>query len=241
MSQSVVLCEGWDDRAFWTGWLLRLGCRAAEAPERRDEWGRPVAGGRYLFFTPSGDRIVLEPCHGRDLVARAARTYFQEKPTRPLRRLALNVDSDRSAAASGAEVGQVPDDLRNLILREQLPEERDTPVVRGIEILPVVWECADPPASGLPDSQTLERLVSAAIAEVYPGRGASVARWLTDPPAGEPGSKNHALSYLAKWYASHGQEDFYAHVWRDQQVAAALEQRLRATGAWSAAERLVAL
>ena len=69
----------------------------------------------------------------------------------------------------------------------------------------------------------------------------SPARWLNDPPVGDPKDpKAHGLSYLAKWFATHGVDDFYAHVWRDERVAAALEQRLRKTGDWTAAERLIA-
>lgn len=238
MSQSVVLCEGYDDRAFWTGWLLRLGCLAASTPEeRRDEWARPVTGGRYLFYTPGRDRILVEPCHGREQAPRAARAYFAAQATHPIRRLVINVDSDRRVGASEKPaVGRLPPEL------EQLAREAEG---RGegaasLEVLAVVWECADPDQPGIPPKQTLERLVASAIQEAYPGRGASVARWLEDPPLGDPrGAKAHGLSYAAKWYSGHGAEDFYGHVWRDEPVAAGLEERLRATGAWAAAERLI--
>lgn len=28
MSESVILCEGFHDRAFWDGWLTHLGCNS---------------------------------------------------------------------------------------------------------------------------------------------------------------------------------------------------------------------
>lgn len=233
MSQSVVLCEGFDDRAFWKGWLLHLGCRSAEtAAERRDEWGREVSKGRYLFYSPSADRILIEPCEGRPNLKKAADMWLKELAIRPIPKLVLNIDSDVDVEGAGpAVVGREPDSLRDLIGRTN---------PNGVDLLPVVWECADPNAPGIPRQQTLERLVSAAIAAAYPRRGESVARWLADPPAGDTESpKAHSLSYAAKWYASHGTEDFYAHVWRVPEVAAELELRLRASGAWARAETLI--
>lgn len=233
MSQSVVLCEGFDDRAFWSGWLQRLGCRPAEtAAERRDEWGREVSKGRYLFYSPAGDRILVEPFEGRPKLNRAVDAWMRELATRPIRRLVLNIDSDGVVDGSGpAVVGREPDGLRDLIGRTD---------PNGVDLLPIVWECADPNAPGIPRQQTLERLISAAIGAAHAGRGESVARWLVDPPVGDSESpKSHGLSYAAKWYSSHGFVDFYADVWRDHEVAAQLERRLRASGAWVRAETLV--
>ena len=234
MSQNVVLCEGFDDRAFWNGWLQHLGCRPAEtATERRDEWGREVSKGRYLFYSPAGDRILVEPYGGRSNLNRAVDAWMRDLATRPIRRLVLNIDSDVDVEGAGpAAVGREPASLRDLIGRTN---------PNGVDLLPVVWECADPNAPGIPRQQTLERLVSAAIAAAYPGRGESVARWLVDPPAGDTESpKGHSLSYAAKWYASHGTEDFYAHVWRVPEVAAELQARLRVSGAWATVETLIA-
>ena len=51
MSEAVVLCEGFHDRAFWAGWLLRLGCTdPGLLPDgtRRlvlDPWNKIVADG----------------------------------------------------------------------------------------------------------------------------------------------------------------------------------------------------
>jgi hypothetical protein len=103
----------------------------------------------------------------------------------------------------------------------------------------VRWEVSDPPAPGLPDKQTLERLASAALAAAYPARAASVQNWLDarpTPPAADP--KEHAWSYMAGWYAEHGCEAFYSNLWNDPRVVAELESRLRSSGAWQIATTL---
>ncbi|MEE8525218.1 MAG: hypothetical protein V3T72_14880 [Thermoanaerobaculia bacterium] len=114
--QHVVLCEGFDDRSFWSGWLLHLGCTDPSERGKRtvtDAWGRPVKGkGRYLFRTPAGSDVVVHPFQGR------------------------------------------------------------------------------------------------------------------------------RYSYLAKWYAAHGADDFLREIWRDEIVARQLRQRLESTGAWGVVARL---
>jgi len=101
------------------------------------------------------------------------------------------------------------------------------------------WEVSDPPAPGLPDQQTLERLACAALAAAYPARAASVQSWLDARPA-PPGAdpKEHAWSYMAGWHAEHGCEAFYSNLWIDPRVRTELESRLRASGAWQIAATL---
>jgi hypothetical protein len=101
------------------------------------------------------------------------------------------------------------------------------------------WEVNDPSSLALPDQETLERLVCAAIVAAYPARGRPVADWLAarpTPPAPDP--KEHAWSYMAGWDAEHRCEFFYSHVWNDPNLVRELETRLRASGAWQIAERL---
>ncbi len=87
----------------------------------------------------------------------------------------------------------------------------------GIVFLP--WWTPDPPAAEIPHQQTLERLICAALAEVYPERAKAVATWLAgrpDPP--KLNSKDHAWSYLAGWYAALGCEAFFKCLWDDPLV-----------------------
>ena len=46
MSESVILCEGFLDRAFWAGWLEHLGCT--------DPGRQPGKPGRVPVKGPSG-------------------------------------------------------------------------------------------------------------------------------------------------------------------------------------------
>ncbi len=55
-TESVVLCEGFHDRAFWKGWLSHLDCRDARtklpsgAFERaRDPFGKFVEPGQFAW------------------------------------------------------------------------------------------------------------------------------------------------------------------------------------------------
>jgi len=106
---------------------------------------------------------------------------------------------------------------------------------KNLSIRRVIWTASDPAETPhVPTKQTLEWLICAALCEAYPDRAASVTRWLTDPPQhGAVLPKNHALSWLAKWYAEHGPDDFFKELWREERVAAGLRARLDATGAWT--------
>lgn len=55
MSESVILCEGFHDRAFWDGWLTFLGCNSdgfkpgTPGYPALDPWGDPVRRGQLLI------------------------------------------------------------------------------------------------------------------------------------------------------------------------------------------------
>jgi len=42
MSESVILCEGYHDRAFWAGWLLHLGCTDPGLPSAGKATRTPI-------------------------------------------------------------------------------------------------------------------------------------------------------------------------------------------------------
>jgi len=161
-----------------------------------------------------------------------------------LDRLVLNVDSDVSVAAAGGAAPPVTAPAVETLLREfgepQTTAEGDFALDDGATLVsPVVWEAPDASGPGLPDQQTLERLVCAAIVAAYPDRGPAVAQWLVSrPQAPQAGPKELGWSYMAGWYAERGCEGFYRAVWEDPAVAAQLEDRLRKAGAWRVAEAL---
>ncbi len=254
MSESVVLCEGYLDRAFWAGWLERLECKdpgrpTDESAARKrvfDRAGKQVTGGQFAFDSKSEKFVRVVPCRGKDNIWREMDTRLGRRDMRPvLARLVINRDADVPAQSKRkGSSGVTPADLLAHIKKTEpsaeLNEQEEIELDEGAtKVCLVRWEALDEDAPGLPKKQTLERLVCAAIIAVYPERAPAVHAWLNsrpDPPPADP--KEHAWSYMAGWYAAHGCEDFYRAVWRDHEVATALESRLRKSGALRIAEAL---
>jgi hypothetical protein len=251
MSETVILCEGYHDRAFWKGWLTHLGCTDPGLPPAGktnrvpifDPWNAQVKGGQYAYNSKSTHFIRVQPCQGKANILPAAHLRLAQRSSKQLQRLIINVDPDVSAAGAGARAtGLRHQDVFHLA--QTLDPSASVNADGNIEIdggattvALIRWETNDPPGPGLPDQQTLERLVCAALAAAYPLRARAVQDWLDarpDPPPPDP--KAHAWSYMAGWYAEHGCEDFYTHLWRDAGVVPELEPRLRSSGAWQTAE-----
>lgn len=241
--QHVVLCEGFDDRSFWAGWFLHLGCtdptnRGEKAVT--DAWGRPVKRGKYLLLTPAGTSVVVQPYQGRSKLRKAAKEYLRGQVYRP-DRLILNLDSD---AENGSEQG-ARQAIRGIVRHYDgvaIADREGSYEIDGVQLASVIWECEEGDSTpGVPAKQTLERLVTASVQAAYPDRGPVVDSWLeAEPQADVTIPKSYGYSYLAKWYARHGADDFYRAIWRDEAVAHRLRERLGATGAWAIVEDLVA-
>lgn len=229
-SQTVILCEGYDDRAFLAQWLESLGMTPTKG--RPDPWDLPVKGGQYGYWRRDGF-VRIVPCDGKANIARHAITFVRQHATRPIDRMILCHDLDRDAPAA---VGEGARDVLTSV-------EAQAETVGGIEfpIDVLVWGCTDAPGlQGVPDLQTLERLVVATLAAAHPDRAAAVQRWLDDAPATvEPIHKAAAYSYLAKWQASSGGDYFYRDVWLNEDHRPGLRARLEATGAWDILRTIV--
>jgi hypothetical protein len=253
MSESVILCEGYHDRAFWKGWLLHLGCTDPGAPApgqtRRtvvhDPWNVKVNAGDFAYLSAAGEFIRVRPCRGRTNVLPAARVRLKQRTSKRLLRLVINVDPDVSpaGATAGATGLRRQDVLREVQTFDPLAAVNADGNIEidggATQVALVRWETNDPPARGLPGPQTLERLVSSALAAAYPPRANAVQDWLDarpGPPPADP--KEHAWSYMAGWHAEHGCEDFYSNLWRDPAIVRELESRLRSSGAWQLAQAL---
>jgi hypothetical protein len=253
MSESVILCEGFHDRAFWKGWLEHLGCQDPGVPQpggsgRRpiyDPWKDKVVGGEYAFLALNGGFIRVVPCHGKSKIRQTASIRLKLRGSKALARLVINLDSDQTA--SGVKVGPSGLQLHDVLSMVRGFDPAAAPnAANEIEldggatkVSLIRWEVTDPPAVGLPEQQTLERLVSAAIVAAYPSRAKSIQDWLDQrpiPPTADP--KEHAWSHMAGWYAEHGCEFFYSNLWSIPEVVAQLETRLRSSGAWQIAEML---
>ena len=80
-SETILLCEGYYDRAFWDGWLRFLGC----VEERSDPWKKAVrGGGQYGYRTPQGGFLRLTPCQGKDKVLPWARQRLARRRVEPV-------------------------------------------------------------------------------------------------------------------------------------------------------------
>ncbi len=241
LRQYVVLCEGYDDRSFWRGWLLHLGCTDPTDRGRTtalDARGDPVRGqGRFLLRTPGGSDLVIKPYHGRNNARDAVAEYLGGRQPHPPDEVIFNLDSD----AEDHDASTAEDQIRGIARYLGADADGAGPFAIGGSLLhAVVWRCDDPEAvAGVPRKQTLERLVSAGIRAAYPDRGPAVETWLEMPPQGLTLPRSFAFSYYAKWHADHGAADFYASVWRDERVAEELTRRLTAIGAMGIVDSVV--
>lgn len=241
LRQLDILCEGFDDRSFWAGWLLHLGCvdpTEGGKKDARDARGDTVKGGGRFLFQSGVWRIVLTPYHGRSKVRETVEDFLRGDAEAPdVLVLNLDLDAEDEQAAPGR-------DLVQGVLADygiEKPKGDGPFQFESTEIHAVLWECRDPAEAtpGVPPKQTLERLVSSAIRAAYPGRSPTVQDWLDAEPAHSIGPKNYSYSYLAKWYAEHGADDFFRALWRDEKVAAQLRDSLTASGAWGRVEALL--
>jgi hypothetical protein len=249
--ESVVLCEGVHDRAFWKGWLEHLGCEDAR-PRRGDAvdpFGETVRKGHFAFFSKEHSFVRVTPCFGDTKVLQALKNRLPDRTTHGLHRLVVNLDTDadagdpagieeRTAALRAKVEAHASHDAQPV----RLPDG-DLAIDRGATLISVVlWSAGDPALPHLPAKETLERLVCAAIVAAHPTRGEDVAAWLGSRRGFFASSaglvKEHAWSHMAGWYADGGCDEFYQAVWRDEAVAIELEARLRPTGAWRVAEAL---
>ncbi len=259
MKESVILCEGYHDRAFWAGWLEHLGCTdPGKRPGKSgrvpvvDPWGDPVVGGHFGYHSKSDKFVRVFHCDGKNNVLREARNRLSEErdrvtkaPSRGrLARLVVGMDADVDAHGASAKTGFRDQDLRSLVgefdSSATANDEGDILVFQGTAVVSLVrWEASDALASGLPNQQTLERLVCAALVAAFPDRGPAVQDWLDGRPDGpDAGPKEFAWSYMAGWYGEQGCEAFYKLLWEDDAIAGQLESLLRASGAWRLAEAL---
>jgi hypothetical protein len=252
MSESIVMCEGFHDRASWAGWLTHLGCSdegyrpGTSGYPQRDPWGALIrGGGQFAYRSRTGAFIRLRPCGGQTKILPEVELRLRDRASRPVTRLVITVDPDTSSSVAGPATGLRGQDVERFVQTNIEPGATrnaagEVEVDGGkTKVCLVRWEVNEPPDPAVPDTQTLERLACCALAAAFPARGQNVSSWLasrSSPPLPDP--KEHAWSYMAGWYAEHGCEFFYKHLWSDPSIARELETRLRASGAWQIAEAL---
>lgn len=239
----IVLCEGYTDRAFWRGVLVSSGHADLFAELGRkpdDPWGAPVKSPQWGLRSPDDIFVRIVPCGGRTRkIKETLRVVLGEAAVKPPRRIAICLDDDGDGADSAT---RGLDAFRNIV-ESSAPgaiQQGDGSWRRdGVEFWPAVWTCgASWDAKGVPDKQTVERIVCAAIARAHGHRGQEVACWLESGKGTVPLHKSHAMSYYAKWYARNGSDDFYEAIWQDGIVAHAMREALIDGGAAVVAAKL---
>lgn len=94
-----LYCEGYYDRAFLAGLLVKLGCTSLTPPPvPQDPWGKPVAGGAYAFGGLDGGFIRVQPCTGYPQLRAKAGNALQRRNVEPFDDLVLVSDADSAAA-----------------------------------------------------------------------------------------------------------------------------------------------
>jgi hypothetical protein len=244
LKEAVILCEGFWDRAFWKGWLEHLGWKDARIHTSAklgiafDPSGLEVKGaGQFAYYSVNDRFLRVVPCYGKDNVLRYARLRIQDREQ--LSHLIINVDSDANAdgtphPATALSRHSVIEMIRR-IDPKVIETESQLLLDNGATSISLVhWMAGDPVMDGLPNQETLERLVSASICAAYPERGSCVQQWLLSRGVLAPLTvKEYAWSYMAGWYAEKNCDSFYEGLWRDNRIADELKSRLQRSGAWT--------
>ena len=241
MTQSVIICEGFHDRAFLKGWLEKLDWRSPSRSEGRtfcDSRGEAGRAGHFVLFRDRAgvrDYVRIAPVTGDTNVLPVAGDLLLED--KPLDVLICVLDSDQPRASADPVASRLQAFTKRLGPPGTSAMRPDGGSVR-LELL--VW-CTAPsthPRVGLPATHTLELVAIDSIVAAYPARAAAVENFIAAQPLADPTresagrAKEHAWAYMAKWSGSRGCDEFYQGIWDDAQIAAALEATLRSTSAW---------
>ncbi|MGE0431238.1 MAG: hypothetical protein AB7K09_13035 [Planctomycetota bacterium] len=239
-NETLILCEGFHDRAFWSGFFAHRACTrpsgdALDKPGPVREQPRFMGGGTFGFRTPAGAIVRVMPCGGDSRVEPTARIQLEKRKsdTTPFSRLVLCVDADVPAGHEVATLDHVG----------QLVKQHDPAAVAtgigfaleggALQVAILQWQSDCAPATrGVPEQQTLERVVCSALAVVWPDRADAVQTWLDSRPGGVDSVKAASWSFMAGWFPDHGSEAFLKNIWGVPAVANELERQLALLPAW---------
>ncbi len=243
MRLSVVLCEGYDDRSFWSGWLSAFQIDRAHKSQENEikNTGYEPGKGEYALISPVGNFVGIRPVDSDTNLLRNLKSVLRDRPKYVVDRVIISVDPD--TIEGDARTGLRLDD----ILREAKIFDPNAAIVERnvllfdgtVTVSLVRWEVVGETPQGVPTKQTLERLICHAIWSAYPERANGVAAWLaarSDPPPDS--GKAFSWSYMAGWFPENGCDDFFRAIWRDPKIAVELERVLRENDVWRIAELL---
>lgn len=245
-AEVLILCEGYQDRAFWDGCLLHHFRCAAVNP--RPSTLEHKNTGSYTYRTEGGRYVHVIPCAQAGGLDKVLQAKLKGRFGNPFEHIVHNSDVD---------LVTVEDRLRSF--RDALTRAGAEPRELGTHHFQLdqgqasllCWYAADASVERLvgpldrpsiPAQQCLERLACVAVCRAYPGRGDDVQRFLSSrrsPPTTHL-HKAAAMSHMAGWYADHGSEAFYSRLWQVPGTREVLQVLLREQPGWSRVEGLVA-
>ena len=256
--QSFILCEGYHDRSFLSGWLRRTNCVGDR--DTKDLSKARLGGGQFGFY--SGINFIkVIPCEGDKSVLREAKLLLEKNSNKLPDYLIFNIDPDtdsnetsNNTPKTGKRLSDVKYELERLFKDEKpsliltydtnekwlvMTDSADADV--NVQISLIRWEVLNQEdCPGLPTKQCLERVVCCALLRAYPERAELVQRWLDS--LGEDAKivpKSHSWSHMAGWFAEKGCDEFLQAIWRDENIALELEAILKANGSQELIDMIV--
>lgn len=240
---SVIVCEGFHDRAMWQAILLHLRCN-----ENR---GVSPTKGRFRYLSPTQKLVEVVPktnnLEGKNTIAERCAIELSGSPGR----IVACYDTDERIPGPGNRDG-VLSSIRDYMLRRgdkctcsEIADRRFR-MNDEVDVIAVDWSTIDRERHpGVPDTQTLERVVCLAFAKTYPARARHVELWLgsrPEPPSPtESSAKEYPFSYLAGWHSkATSYESFIRQIWEVEQVKQQLIEILEGAGVLAIAREIVA-
>ena len=239
IDESLILCEGFDDRDFLAGWFAHAcGWRDySQIPAPKMFMRKQVPPRLFLLDSPAGThRIGILPVGGRERLGDQIRRVLDEPVT--LRSLTACADIDQpSTAGSTAVVDLVRTALQALGAATALAPPWS---VNGVQITAVSIGAGSVAIPGLDSKERLERLVLTAFARAWPARWATLQQWLANIPDGT-GDRCRAAhwSVMAGWFPDGGCSDYLRRaIWQDSAMREQLTRLLAQTGLLEVTRRL---
>ncbi|MBI5850327.1 MAG: hypothetical protein HZB39_04715 [Planctomycetes bacterium] len=222
----VVLCEGYHDRAVWSGWLTARGWKSMRplSGKALDPRGRELPKGAFAFRRGHAF-VTLVPCGGWTEILRlfaleAQEAFVESGSPNAVDFIAACFDAD----IAGADHGQsIRDRWRKAT--GHAPPPRDDWRHEGIAVHVVRFTAGEARWRS-----SLDGLVARSFAEAYPARWRNVEAWLESREDKPEPSKEAMWSVMAGWFPEQG-ESFLQHgIWHDQSIRDRLTAHLDELG-----------
>lgn len=236
---TILVVEGYHDRAFWAGWLAKRGWHdpgAVRDGSRRtvtDPLGKQVKGGGHFAFRRNNAFVRIVPAGGDSQVLPAAMQSLQSAQldraaTGAIDHVVMSLDADVGPAVTQ---DRIRDSLSRTIEPVTSTESPWHLCNHTIRVDVAFWQSREAPTDNFAND-TLEAVIAHALRSVRPAWWAAVETWLKSRP--EPPqrtAKELTWSIMAGWFAEQGCESFLQNaLWDDADLASAIVGELDDTG-----------